>query len=540
MSTHTSDTFSAPKPTMPAEERARRSRDSHATAIGKGFLIKLVLMMLIDALGVYILLSAWSAGQITMFAVMLIMLIAINVVYFSKRMLPMKYLVPGLVFLLVYQVFVVGYTGFVAFTNYGDGHNSDKADAISAIMAQNQRRVEGSAALPLQVVEKGNKLGFAVLEDGKVKVGSAEDPLTVVEGAKVEGQRITEVPGWEVLPVAEILSRQTQIVDLKVPVSEDPNAGAIGTQDAMTGYAYLPQMHYDEAADTMTDTSTGKVYKPNSRGNFEAEDGTVIATGWRVFTGIENFTTAFGDSRYSGPFLKVLLWTFAFAFFSVASTFFLGLFFAIVMNDERMKGRKIYRTLMLLPYAFPAFLSALLFKGMLNTDFGFINQTLLGGAGIEWLNDPWLAKLSILLVNLWMGFPYMFLICTGALQAIPDDVIEAATMDGASRFRIFRSVTMPLLLVAVAPLLISSFAFNFNNFNLVYMLTGGGPRFTDTSAPVGATDILISMVYSVAGLDGGAAKNYGLASALSIIIFLIVATISVISFKKTRSLEEIN
>ena len=525
---------------MPAEERARRSRDSHATAIGKGFLIKLVLMMLIDALGVYILLSAWSAGQITMFAVMLIMLIAINVVYFSKRMLPMKYLVPGLVFLLVYQVFVVGYTGFVAFTNYGDGHNSDKADAISAIMAQNQRRVEGSAALPLQVVEKGNKLGFAVLEDGKVKVGSAEDPLTVVEGAKVEGQRITEVPGWDVLPVAEILSRQTQIVDLKVPVSEDPNAGAIGTQDAMTGYAYLPQMHYDEAADTMTDTSTGKVYKPNSRGNFEAEDGTVIATGWRVFTGIENFTTAFGDSRYSGPFLKVLLWTFAFAFFSVASTFFLGLFFAIVMNDERMKGRKIYRTLMLLPYAFPAFLSALLFKGMLNTDFGFINQTLLGGAGIEWLNDPWLAKLSILLVNLWMGFPYMFLICTGALQAIPDDVIEAATMDGASRFRIFRSVTMPLLLVAVAPLLISSFAFNFNNFNLVYMLTGGGPRFTDTSAPVGATDILISMVYSVAGLDGGAAKNYGLASALSIIIFLIVATISVISFKKTRSLEEIN
>ena len=540
MSTHTSDTFSAPKPTKPAEERARRSRDSHATAIGKGFLIKLALMMLIDALGVYILLSAWSAGQITMFAVMLIMLIAINVVYFSKRMLPMKYLVPGLVFLLVYQVFVVGYTGFVAFTNYGDGHNSDKADAISAIMAQNQRRVEGSAALPLQVVEKGNKLGFAVLEDGKVKVGSAEDPLTVVEGAKVEGQRITEVPGWDVLPVAEILSRQTQIVDLKVPVSEDPNAGAIGTQDAMTGYAYLPQMHYDEAADTMTDTSTGKVYKPNSRGNFEAEDGTVIATGWRVFTGIENFTTAFGDSRYSGPFLKVLLWTFAFAFFSVASTFFLGLFFAIVMNDERMKGRKIYRTLMLLPYAFPAFLSALLFKGMLNTDFGFINQTLLGGAGIEWLNDPWLAKLSILLVNLWMGFPYMFLICTGALQAIPDDVIEAATMDGASRFRIFRSVTMPLLLVAVAPLLISSFAFNFNNFNLVYMLTGGGPRFTDTSAPVGATDILISMVYSVAGLDGGAAKNYGLASALSIIIFLIVATISVISFKKTRSLEEIN
>ncbi|MDO5720983.1 MAG: ABC transporter permease subunit [Actinomycetaceae bacterium] len=525
---------------MPAPERARRARDSHATATGKGFLIKLFLMMLIDALGVYILLSAWAANQTTLLVVMALILIAINVVYFSKRMLPMKYLVPGLVFLLIYQVFVVGYTGFVAFTNYGDGHNSDKADAITAILAQNQRRVEGSAAMPLQVVEKGSKLGFAVIDENTVKVGSADQPLTEAPKAKVEGGRITDVPGWDVLAVGDVLARQKEVTDLKVPVSDDPNDGAIGTQDAMTGYAYVPQMQYDAASDTLTDTSDGKVYRPNSNGNFEAEDGTVLPTGWRVFTGVENFTTAFGDARYSGPFLKVLVWTFAFAFLSVASTFFLGLFFAIVMNDERMKGRKIYRTLMLLPYAFPAFLSALLFKGMLNTDFGFINQTLLGGAGIEWLNDPWLAKLSILAVNLWMGFPYMFLICTGALQAIPDDVIEAATMDGASRLRTFTSVTMPLLLVAVAPLLISSFAFNFNNFNLVYMLTGGGPRFTDTSAPVGATDILISMVYSVAGLDGGAAKNYGLASALSIIIFLIVATISVISFKKTRSLEEIN
>lgn len=521
-------------------KRARAARDSHATHTGRGFFIKLIIMMLIDALGVYIILAAWASQQTIILAVMVFLLIAVNIVYFSKRMLPMKYLTPGLIFLLVYQIFVVGYTGYVAFTNYGDGHNSTKADAISAILAQNQRRVEGSEALPLAVVEKGQELGFAVIDKGEVKVGSMKEPLTPAPGATVEGNRVTEVPGWEVLPLGDVLSRQKEVMDLKVPVSDDPNQGSIGTQDAMTGYAYVPQMRYDEDADTMTDLQSGTVYRPNDSGNFESEDGATLATGWRVFTGFENFTTAFGDSRYAGPFFKVLLWTFAFAFLSVASTFFLGLFLAIVMNDERMKGRKIYRTLMLLPYAFPAFLTALLFKGMLNTDFGFMNQVLLGGSTIEWLNDPWLAKLSILLVNLWMGFPYMFLICTGALQAIPDDVIEAATMDGASRVRIFWSVTMPLLLVAVAPLLISSFAFNFNNFNLVYMLTGGGPRFIDTSAPVGATDILISMVYSIAGLDGGAAKNYGLASALSIVIFLIVGTISVISFKKTRTLEEIN
>ena len=106
--------------------------------------------------------------------------------------------------------------------------------------------------------------------------------------------------------------------------------------------------------------------------------------------------------------------------------------------------------------------------------------------------------------------------------------------------RIWRSVTLPLLLVATAPLLISSFAFNFNNFNIIEMVTEGNPRFPDASVPVGATDILITMVYSISGLDGGAAKNYGLASALSIVIFVVVATISVISFRRTRALEEIH
>ena len=106
--------------------------------------------------------------------------------------------------------------------------------------------------------------------------------------------------------------------------------------------------------------------------------------------------------------------------------------------------------------------------------------------------------------------------------------------------RIWRSITLPLLLIAVAPLLIASFSFNFNNFNIIEMLTGGGPRFPDASVPVGATDILITMVYRVSGLSGQAATNYGLATAMSIVIFLIVATISIIAFRRTQSLEDIN
>ena len=175
---------------------------------------------------------------------------------------------------------------------------------------------------------------------------------------------------------------------------------------------------------------------------------------------------------------------------------------------------------------------------MLSESFGFINQVLLGGASIPWLTDPVLAKVSILVVNLWLGFPYMFLVCTGALQSIPEELEEAATVDGAKPWAVFRLIKLPLLLVTVAPLLIASFAFNFNNFNLIYMLTGGGPRDPAASVNVGGTDILISMVYKVAFT--GQTRDYGLASAFSIIIFILVAIISIVSFKRTKALEDLN
>jgi arabinogalactan oligomer/maltooligosaccharide transport system permease protein len=502
--------------------------------------VKLALIGLVDALGVYAILAAWSADSWGLLAAMVALLLVANWAYFSKRALPLKYILPGLAFLLVYQVYVVAYTGYVAFTNYGDGHNSTKEQAIEALLVQNERRVEGSPSSPLAVVADGDALGFAVVSpEGVVEAGTAERPLEPVPGAVLEDGRVTALPGYEVLEYTEVLQRQQEVTDLRVPVSDDPNDGSVRTQDARTGYVFTSTLTYDPASDTMTDTASGVTYTPNDDGQFEAADGTTLPVGWRVLVGLDNFVTAFGDDRYAGPFGKILLWTFAFAVVSVASTFLLGLFLAIAFNDVRLRGRRIYRTLVILPYAIPGFLAALLWSGLLNRSYGFVNEVLLGGAQIPWLTDPVLAKLAVLGVNLWLGFPYMFLICTGALQSLPTDVLEAARIDGAGRWRTWRSITLPLLLVATAPLLISSFAFNFNNFTLIYMLTGGGPRFDDASVPLGHTDILISMVYSVSGLDGTAAKDYGLASALSIVIFVVVATISALAFRRTRSLEEI-
>ena len=145
----------------------------------------------------------------------------------------------------------------------------------------------------------------------------------------------------------------------------------------------------------------------------------------------------------------------------------------MVFNDKRMRGRKLYRSLLIIPYALPGFMMALVFRGMLNRTFG-INRWL--GIDVGWLETPALAMFSLVLVNIWLGYPYMFLVSTGALQSIPTDLKEAAFVDGATGFTTFRKITLPLLLTAVSPLLIASFAFNFNNFVIVYLLTQGGPR----------------------------------------------------------------
>ncbi|WP_242491827.1 ABC transporter permease subunit [Actinomyces minihominis] len=513
-------------------------KDPDVNRWGPGFVVKLVLMALVNAFGVYVLFMSFTKDSWGIFAVMLALLIFTDWIYFSGRTLPLKYIIPGLTFLLIFQIYTVGYTMYVSFTNYGDGHNSTKANAVTALLMQNENRVPDSPTYPLKVIKHGGELGFAIVDDGTVMIGSSETPLHAEPNAVVSDGKITEVPGWEILTMNQIVQQQQEVVDLRVPVSEDPNAGSIRTTDGSTGFQARSVLNWDPQADTMTNIDTGVVYRDNGQGQFESDDGQTLPVGWRVGVGFDNYTKAFGgDSKYSGPFYQVLLWTFAQALLSVALTFLLGLFLAITF-DKKVKGQKIYRTLMILPYAIPGFISALIFAGMFNKSYGFINQVILGGAQVPWLQDPWLAKFAILFVNLWLGFPYMFLIATGALQSVPEDVTEAAKIDGASAWRQWVSIKMPLVLIATAPLLISSFAFNFNNFTLIYMLTGGGPSFGDPSVPLGHTDILITMVYKMSGIDGGATKDFGLASALSILIFIIVGTISAIAFRQTRKLEE--
>ncbi|MET0976612.1 MAG: maltose ABC transporter permease MalF [Leifsonia sp.] len=539
MSTTTDDVAVETTP-PPTRNQKRAARIAEAASMGvKTLLLKIVLLGIVDAIALYALFVLIGHEQWLVAAIVVIVTGLFNWIYFSPRKLPAKYLAPGVLFLVVFQIFTLVYTGYVAFTNYGTGHNGTQEQAVSSLMSSALERVPDSPTYAVTIIDQGGQLGMLVTDpDGTVSVGDNETPLHEVSDATMEGDLAVAIPGAESLDFADVIARTDEITALAVPFSDDPNDGALRTQDGSSAYLYTSTLEYDEAAQTMTDTTTGVVYSDIGTGAFTAEDGTELLPGWQVNVGFDNFVRAFTDESIRGPLIYVTIWTFVFAILSVATTFFLGLFLAIVFNDARMKGRRYYRVIMILPYAFPAFLTALVWGGMMNQSFGFINQVLLGGASIPWLTDPTMAKVSILIVNLWLGFPYMFLVCTGALQAIPEDITEAASVDGAKPWAIFRLIKLPLLLVTLAPLLIASFAFNFNNFNLIYLLTNGGPRDPNAPIPVGFSDILISMVYKVAFT--GQTRDYGLASAFAIIIFIIVAAIAIFSFRKTKALEDLN
>lgn len=530
-------TTSAPK----ARERAKKRGIYYQPPSMRVIAVKIVLLALVDAVAVFAMSILFFKGDYLVAGIVLVATLLVNWVYLSPGLLPAKYLTPGLVFLAIFQLFVIVYSLYVAFTNYGDGHNSTKDDAISSIVQQNTLRVEGSPAYRVTVVEGVGGLGLlAAAPDGQVLVGTQDEPLQPVDPASVtlDGERPTALEGWTSLGMQDILQRQQEVAALQVPLSDDLADGFLRTTDASNGYVYQSTFVYDEAADTVTDTVTGAVYQDLGNGAFETADGERLGTGWQIFIGADNFLYPFQNPSYGGALFGVLAWTFGFAILSVAMSFFLGLFLAIALNDPRMRSKQIYRVLSILPYAFPSFLGALVWLGLLNTEFGYINNTFLGSADIPWLTDPVLAKVSVLIVNLWLGFPYMFLICLGALQSIPEELTEAASVDGATGWQIFGRIKFPLLLVSTAPLLISSFAFNFNNFNTIYFLTRGGPRMQGVEENVGHTDLLITLVYKTAFQDG--TRDYGLAAALSIIIFIIVATVSTIAFRQTKALEDLN
>lgn len=256
------------------------------------------------------------------------------------------------------------------------------------------------------------------------------------------------------------------------------------------------------------------------------------------FVGFSNFVDV-----VSGPFkevfVPVFIWTVVFATLTTAGCFLIGLIMALLLNNPNMKERGIYKAILILPWALPATVAILSWQGLFNGTYGAINNALMNlhliSNPIPWLTDPFWAKAAIVIASLWLGFPYMMNVCMGGLSAIPETYYEAADVDGASKWTKFVKITLPSLARTAYPLLITSFAFNFNNFGSAYLITSGGPARLNTQF-AGYTDILASVNYNLSTKFG----RLDIASTLSIIIFIILATISYFQMRASGQFKEVD
>ncbi|MHA7275277.1 ABC transporter permease subunit [Arthrobacter sp. Hz1] len=461
-------------------------------------------------------------------------------VYSTRRVIPLKYLLPGTLLLSVFVILPILATVQLSFTNAGDGTRGTKEETIQAIVGNSVTPLPGGTIYNMTVGTVGPTTTgpftlYLVDPTTNEAFEGTEDGLASLEGGTIKDGFVRDVPGVTILTGKEVNDAGGQLTELSVPTE----GGAIRTQGISQAFEGVQALHYDEASDTLTNTATGQSFTPQTFGDREyfadGQGARAFDQSWEQNVGASNYVRIFSDPQIRGLLLGSFIWTLTFAVGSVLTTFVLGLLLAVTLNDPRVRGLKLYRAAMIVPYAIPVFISFLVWQSFYNRDFGLINA-MLGGARIDWLGDPFLAKIAVLLTNLWVGFPYMFLISTGALQALPQDINEAAKIDGANAWTTFTKVQFPLLLVAVAPLLVASFAFNFNNFNVIQLVTGGGP-FPGGGGVIGATDILISGAYRIAFGQGGA--EFGFASAVSVVLFIITAVLAGLQFRYTKALEDV-
>ena len=526
--------------TPPEKKPPRFGMAADGTSSPAGLITKILVLAVVLGIAVWAALPLLADQRWVGLAIVVLVTALLFYIYLSPRRVPAKYLIPGTLFLIVFQIVPVLYTMSTAFTNFGDAHRGSKQDAIAAIEGTSVQQVPGTPEYVLSLATKGDpttgdivflltdpaaKQSFAGTSEGLEEL--AADDIQVGPDGKV-----VEAPGYTVLNIGQASARAEDISQFSVPTDR----GAIKNQGLSRAFEGTPLRAYDASCDCIKDAESGQTWTADdSNGLFVDSEGEALAQGWKVNVGLRNFTNVLSDQTLRASFLKMLVWNFGFAIGTVVITFVLGLLVAVVLNKEELKGRRIYRSLIILPYAMPVVAMYLVWRDMFNTDFGLLNRML--GTHINWFGTTASAMFAILLVQLWLGYNYMFLVCTGALQSISADLTEAAQVDGAKPSYAFRTITFPLLLVALAPLLIASFAFNFNNFNAIYLVSQGAP-FPPDNPQAGNTDILITYTYRLA--FGGAGAQYGLAAAISVFIFLIVAVISILSFRRTHALEEIN
>ncbi|NKQ12873.1 maltose ABC transporter permease MalF [Pseudomonas sp. SST3] len=483
-----------------------------------------------NAFALYLIVALYAQGQ-TVFALLGLVIAGIaSFVFVNRRAYAHRYIFPAVAGMLIFVIFPLLYTVGIGFTNYSG------TNLLSFEQAQHYHLSQTYLA--------GERFGFSLHQnaDGEMRLSVDKGEQGVWVSAPLQGEPQPDEP-LDLSPVGEVADLGKalplrEVIRLRNQLEQwvlRGNDGQLLRLYGLREVAAVEPLYRRQEDGSLINNQTGEHLIANDEIGFYVDaEGQRVAPGYTVYAGGSNFAKVLTDPKIRGPFLQIFVWTVCFAALTVVFTLAVGLVLASLLQWEMVRGKAFYRLMLILPYAVPAFISILVFKGLFNQSFGEINLMLdsLFGMRPAWFSDPTLARSMILLVNTWLGYPYMLLLCMGLLQAIPRDLYEASAMDGATPLDNLLKITLPLLIKPLAPLLIASFAFNFNNFVLITLLTRGGPDILGTTTPAGTTDLLVSYTYRIAFQDSG--QNFALAAAIATLIFIVVGAMAWLNLKLSK------
>ena len=474
----------------------------------------------------------------TAFALLTLVLVSSGVVIFAREdTYSHRYIYPGIAAMVLFIIFPLIYTVGIAFTNYSGSNQLDIPRTQAYFLDQTHEKADSDVSFKIYKLDNGN-VQFYFSKDEQELVSA---PFLLSAGAEELALKnsTAEEKFGELQKIRFTVKNRTAISALSFKMDSGELLSMVGLRKFAES---TPKYQLQEDGLTLLSIVDGTLLKPNMEvGNYQAVDsngdfvGEPLAPGFVVSVGWDNFARIFFDKGIQGPFIQIFIWTVLFAGLSVLFTLAVGLLLATVVQWEELKGKAVYRMLLILPYAVPAFISILIFKGLFNQSFGEINGFLnaIFHVKFDWFTDPYLAKIMILIVNTWLGYPYIMILCMGLLKSIPTSLYEAAAIDGAGPIDNFFKITVPLMMKPLAPLLIASFAFNFNNFVLIQLLTNGAPDIIGSSTPAGHTDLLVSYTYRIA-FEGGGGQDFGLASAIAVLIFFMVGALAILNLRLSK------
>lgn len=449
--------------------------------------------------------------------------------FLRKSLTAYRWLSVGIVMAVLFTIYPIFYTVYLSFTNMSGGHLLTKAQAVERLRSE-QYTDDSAASYSWSAYHSKDDAYMLLLNDGAgnfIEAGENTPFVTHPELTAVPDRigKFTLLKKGQVMQSLETLGKK------KFGKAPDNVVIKSIREVAVSRAAYS----YDDKADSFTDNRTHKVYTP-VKGTYTSSDGSTLIPGFMCGIGAQNYTRFLGNPGYRQPILQILIWNICFSLFSVLISFAVGLMIALLFED--LPAKRLIRSLLIIPYPVPVLVSIMVWRALLNERMGLVTNlfTTMFGFAPRFFTDINAARIALIIINVYLSYPYFYILASGALKSIPGELFEAAAIDGAGSFTVLRRITLPMVMRILAPLVIASFSFNFNNFTLIWGYNAGLPAMADTIVPMGYTDLLISFIYRL-GFATANAADYGFSAAITVMLFVLVATMVFFQSINTKTIK---